>query len=523
MPENKLPYKADDKTEAGDGAFFKKSKKPSSSAVNRDAGENPVIPEDEVKLKPILGIRPGAYLAFAYGLAVLIILFFIFLYPGISRPGSVVTVITEPRGAAVLVDGVYMEPTPCEIFIPQGQRTIELRLPGFGEKLLEMNIGGRILASTLFPLRMSIHEKLSSPSPAAAFADYAAEYAAWTFTGEPSAVYQVPLSLSEGAYRLGPYAADQTERESMEIAIAASARFAVTRAALRDLVRAKSLLDNNGLSPSPLSLLSSAADVIAFLDDNPQAALWLGAVLSGDAQSQIVSSPWYAEAAPPRDTGKADGEAVQSSPVIRAGMLSFRYVSGDLPRPGANFPPDTKTGPIFICETVISTSAWEQFCEQRPEWKSDNLESLMEDALVNEEYLAERDFPGAPGEGVSGISWYAARAFCEWLNTFLPSEYASSYEVRLPAEAEWEYAAKSGFANYGDFWEWCNDSYAPLSFLSIPAGAADAILSPEKVLKGGSWVNPQGSTGIDTRGSLPPSFCSAFVSARPVIAPKRNP
>jgi hypothetical protein len=55
--------------------------------------------EDGVKLKPILGIRPGVYLARIYSAAILLVLFLALVYPGLGRPGSRASFDSEPRGA----------------------------------------------------------------------------------------------------------------------------------------------------------------------------------------------------------------------------------------------------------------------------------------------------------------------------------------------------------------------------------------------------------------------------------------
>jgi hypothetical protein len=417
-----------------------------------DKSDKTVLPDDNVKLKPLFGVRPGVYLACIYGIILLAILFFIFLYPALSNPGGYIVVKSEPWGAAVLVDGVYREAAPCKVFVSPGRHKLELRLPGFVPAQTEIVTGKRLFASIFFPLKTPIFQKLESNDPAGAFISDAGDYAAWSFTGESSTAYQIPLSLSEGAYRLGPYAADPALRKSMEDIIVSSSRFAATRAGLRDLVRAKTLLDNQGLSPSPLSLLGSAEDIIEFLSDNPQAALWLGALLTGEAQSALTASAWYKEASQKQESPRSVRASRYESVQIRG--LSFRMVQGGLQLLGANFPRSTTVDTFYILQDPISPAAWRAFTEQEPKWKKENLNALIKEGLVNEGYL--EDIPEAPDSGITGISWHAALAFCAWLNSSLPRELAS-YEVHLPTEAEWEYAASSGAIEYGDFWEWCEE------------------------------------------------------------------
>ena len=463
-----------------------------------------------------MNIRPGVYLACIYGAVILVILFLILLRPGISNPGSVLTVNSNPWGAAVLVDGVYAGVTPAEIFVPRGQRVIEVRLPGFIPQSIEKDVRGRIFASLFFPRRVEIRAALEAPQPVLAFIDEAADFVAWTFTGEPTAAHQIPLSLSEGAYRLGAAAADPAVREQMQGLIAAAARFAVTRSSLRDLVRAKTLLDNQGLSPSPLTLLASAQDVIAFLGANPAAALALGEVLSGDAQSALAASAWYGRAQEAASAGTPGLAQWAGGANLQAGGLNFRQINGGY-LAGRNFPPGTTVETFYISESLVTLAAWELFLAQHPQWRRENAATLAAEGLAREGHLMSIVIPGAPTQWVSAVSWYAARAFCQWLTALLPPQFAA-WEVRLPTEAEWEHAARAGALNTGLFWEWGEDPFAPLSFISAPASALVALGSPERPVRGGSWVNPPGSVDIQTRGSLPPSFSSPFVSFRPVIA-----
>jgi outer membrane protein insertion porin family len=123
------------------------------------------------------------------------------------------TLDSEPRGAAVRVDGLTLGATPCELFVPEGGRLVELVLPGFTPFREEIAVPGGVFASLLFPRRIHVFGTLETPKPLDAVILGAAEYVRWSFTGEPTAAYQIPQDLSEGVYRAGPAAADPALRE----------------------------------------------------------------------------------------------------------------------------------------------------------------------------------------------------------------------------------------------------------------------------------------------------------------------
>ncbi|MDR2630627.1 MAG: SUMF1/EgtB/PvdO family nonheme iron enzyme [Spirochaetaceae bacterium] len=487
--------------------------------------------EDQVRLVPILGIKPGIYLTVLYTLIILLILFFALVYPGLTKPGSLVTFSSEPSGAAVRVDGVTLGATPCGIFIPRGKRVIELVLPGFQSYRIEPEIPGRIFASALFPHKEFIRGKLQSENPAAALILAAADYAEWSFAGEPTAAFQIPLSLSEGAYRAGPAGTDPQTHEKFNEILKASLRFASTRAGLRDLLRAKFLIDNGGTPPSPVTILRSAEEALTYLTETPGAAAWLAAILPPEASDVLAESFWYQkdqERAAVLGPSVSLGAGGISGKTLEIGALSFQELPPGTLVQETPFPHAGTVEGFWIADTEVSAEAWDVFLAGEPEWRAENTQALVDQGLANADYLLPADNPSYPYPTVPGVSWYAAQAYCEWLTRFLPPAL-TSYEVRLPTEAEWEYAAKLSqwgalpLEMLGGLWEWCGDPFAPLSFLPAEGEIIRDINSPERPVKGGSWVSSPLTIDAETRASLPPSSCSPFVSFRPIIAPRDAP
>ncbi|MDR2048486.1 MAG: SUMF1/EgtB/PvdO family nonheme iron enzyme [Treponema sp.] len=470
-----------------------------------------ILPEDRVKLPVVLGIKPGYYLAVLYGCIILAVLFALLVYPGLSKPGVIAVVSSEPSGAAIRVDGVTLGSSPCEVFLPKGKRIVEMVLPGFESHVVRIEAGGRIFASNFFPKKIPVKGTLTTADPAGAFAAEAADYVRWSFTGEPAEVNQIPLSLSEGAYRTGPAAVDRERKQDMDEVLKSALRFASTRAAARDLLRAKFLVGASGLSPSPFTLIASIQEAAASVAAAPEepVRVWLAGLGYGNAGQADETNAGQTAI-------RTSGENPPLSTLTLNGQEFIPVRGGIIEKNGAGF----SVPSMFIAGTEVSSASWDAFVAENPEWSADNREALIAGGLVSRDYLLPIDHSAYPRPAVPGVSWYAARAYCRWLSGKLPAAL-SGWEAKLPAESEWRYAAlyfegRAGPENLlGGLWEWCEEPYAPLDFFPRPSAVDEP--SPERPVKGGSWINQPGTVNLTTRGSLPPDSSSPFVGFRPVI------
>jgi iron(II)-dependent oxidoreductase len=528
----------------------------------------------EVRLKPFLGLKPGTYLTILYAIILLFALFMLLFYKGLREQGTYVRIHSLPPRAAVQLDGNYAGSTPCDILVRKGSHTLEVSKPYYESQTLNARFAGPIFG-TLFvrPVR-AWSPRLPVADPSGLARNSLDEFAA-----NP----QIPEILSQTAlatFQSGPEVA-----AALNDFLNHSKYFVTSALQLNEALRALGIIDSAGGALTPQSLLASVGKIAQYDARYQNFPLWLAVVLPEDMSKSFVQSTWFREFlnryqewyASLLQTARQARAGAPGAPLSLLG-LTFRSIPAGTLVQGASedqnltvqVPHPVAVEAFYLSETEIPVELYRRFLAESPDWGPGGVDRLVANNWVTPAYLegwkAGDSPPGDRNLPVVNVSYYAAQAFCSWFTRKLPPSLAG-YEVRLPTESEWEWAARGGLVAQpyplgassagavfftsgiqgpapvgasaangyglkdmaGNVWEWCEDWYSPVKYLFSswdPATNAEAANEPssgvEKVVRGGSWSNERELVKVYTRGSQPPAWCTPYLGFRVLLARTRT-
>lgn len=98
-----------------------------------------------------------------------------------------------------------------------------------------------------------------------------------------------------------------------------------------------------------------------------------------------------------------------------------------------------RVAPFFIDKHPVTNAQFLEFVKAMPKWRKSNAKKLFADKNYLSHWKNDLDLGNnvLPNSPVTNISWFAAKAFCDY------------YGKRLPTVAEWELVAKAS-ANHPD-------------------------------------------------------------------------
>lgn len=443
-------------------------------------------------MKNFLGMKPGKYLFILYSLLLLIILFFLLVYPGIKENGSVVVFGSNPESVSVWNGDVYVGATPCKAFFPKGSYTITLKKIGFEEKAVTIQVKGRVFCSKFLPRKLKVNIELALTNPDAIMQNAYTEFATYGLINSFSERYQPQPVLTQAVKALSSY----QDKAKVENFLLEALKNAYNDYLLKDFINAYSLLkegkmpeqSENALAAAAVKLLGSRGDALCHLCACP------GKI--GEAAAQGTGTKQPARVA--KIAQSAGNITVLGMSLTE--VCTGTYILGNPGQTGsfseADPAPYTKEITRVYISEQITTEQYEQFVKENPQW------------AIKPEY----NYESKDKVHVSNVSWSAAQAYCQYLTSRLPAEYKGKYSFRLPTEYEWEAYAQNGKDSPQVLWDWCQNWYTPAETF-YKDNVPEAFAGAEKAVRGGgkqAWV----------RGCQDPGWATPFLGFRVVLEEK---
>ncbi len=532
------------------------------------------IQDIQVRLKPVFGIRPGFYLLVFYSAIILLLIFLIFILPGIRHYGSRITFTSVPSGASVYVDDIRLGATPLKAFVEAGSRRIRFHKADFEETVIEHNISGRLFFSLFFPKRKTISSNLELTDIHARLRRAGKEFAGWAMIGAGNQTYKFPPILEEAAVDIS--SAGGAGRRLPEQFFLDIIQYVNNPYLARRYLSALSLYFSEGRVFSPGALTRLAGFLHRLSRTYSALPSWCAAVIPFNERQNIDGlETWYSEYIRRYLAGRSsllanayDTDMPESS--YRVGTMNFVGISDRSYLMGvkADFstdsidldgylPAQVSVDDFFILDREVTRADYARFIQSKPEWAPENKKELVSAGLVTEDYLKDRQNKADENLPVVNISYYAAKAYAEWFESELLGGIGR-YTAGLPTDAEWELAAKlnkSGTtgANFilsgnngpiaaediepgkiglrnmtGNVWEWCENWYFPAEkYLGKRKRGVTEQTVPmyggiAKNVRGGAWVNPAQSVTEATIASQPADWCTDFLGFRIVLRERQD-
>lgn len=465
------------------------------------------LPEVEpVKLKPFHGIRPGIYIIIFWALVVLLLSFLLFVLPGLVSNTAYVTFNEPIVGSGVLEDGVYLGSGTDGVYkTTGGNHTYTFIYEGEEYGSIETKVKRKVFFSffshkpVLIEPERSYSESVKAKIEEAFIRDVTSYSAV---ISAPSTFHYPPLFSAFAKNVVEAGLKDVRDTWLLAVSHISSTEL------YEDYKEGRGILEKNN---------------VTFQSNESKEIEALLPYLFEGKEKTIDRSETSVVAAPLKD---GDFFHYPSSNINMGESITLSVESAK------EAPVSIKVDEFSIAKNLVTEHDWALFVAANPKWSIDNLDNLVEEGLVDTNYL--KGITLSPYitsiRPIRNISYYAAEAYCEWKSK------VDGVEYHIPTEGEWYTAALSSSgkdfvtsliyvennpttptAMLGQLWEFTSTPFIPLSRLSD----YDKIITlsnewkyDDVIVKGGSYVSDPSSITIETVGTTSKSMCSEFCGLR---------
>ena len=465
------------------------------------------LPEVEpVKLKPFHGIRPGVYIIIIWALIILLLAFVLFVLPGLVSNTSYVTFNEPVVGSGVYEDGIYLGSATDGVYKTTGgnhKYTFTYEGEEYGE------VESKVKRKVFFTL---FSHKPQLIVPERSYNDEVKEKVVSAFIRDVTS-YSAVISAPDTFHYPPIFSAFASNSVEMSI---------------KD-VRDAWLLALSHISSSSLYedykvgkeiLLKSG--ILFETEESKELEYYIEALFNGEKVT-LEKSMENNILLPTKD-----GDFFHYEPTI----VEMGYSTTFTVESAKEAPVKVEVYEFSIARNLVTEHDWALFVEENPKWSKDNLETLVEEGLVDSNYL--KGITLSPYinsiRPIRNISYYAASAYVEWKSG------KDGVIYHIPTEKEWytasfstkdkEYVTSLVYvennpttptAMLGLLWEFTSTPFIPLSRITD----YDKIINlgnmygyDDVIVKGGSYVSDPSSISIDTVGITSKSTCSEFCGLR---------
>ena len=465
------------------------------------------LPEVEpVKLKPFHGIRPGIYILIIWALIILLLAFVLFVLPGLVSNTSYVTFDEPVVGSGVYEDGIYLGSATDGVYKTTGgnhKYTFTYEGEEYGE------VESKVKRKVFFTL---FSHKPQLIVPERSYNDEVKEKVVSAFIRDVTS-YSAVISAPDTFHYPPLFSAFASNSVEMSI---------------KD-VRDAWLLALSHISSSSLYedykvgkeiLLKS--DILFETEESKELEYYIEALFNGEKVT-LEKSMENNILLPTKD-----GDFFHYEPTI----VEMGYSTTLTVESAKEAPVKVEVYDFSIARNLVTEHDWALFVEENPKWSKDNLETLVEEGLVDSNYL--KGITLSPYinsiRPIRNISYYAASAYVEWKSG------KDGVIYHIPTEKEWytasfstkdkEYVTSLVYvennpttptAMLGLLWEFTSTPFIPLSRITDYDkinNLGNMYGYDDVIVKGGSYVSDPSSISIDTVGITSKSTCSEFCGLR---------